>query len=145
MVLVLVGLTPRTSKAQVSSPQTPPRQSVPVGGLGGAFPNPMNPETHISFTVGNYPTCDDSGRLHSVSMVIKNTLAQPIAIPVIEGGSGNVAGGQQINKLQLPCGAYKAYWNGKVLNTQREAASGVYIVELVVDGHRFSFKLTVAK
>jgi hypothetical protein len=147
-VLVLLGLTPRGSNAQVPPPQTAPRKSVPAGGLGSAFPNPMNPQTWISFTVGDPPSCTDSGKQHSVTLLIRNTLAQPVAYPVIQGGSISVAGGLQINRLMLPCSpsGYRAYWNGKYGNSQQEAASGIYFYELVVDGRKVGSKqLTVAK
>jgi hypothetical protein len=98
------------------------------------FPNPMNPETRIRFTVGAYPDCNGDGNRYSVSLTIFNTLGQPFAIPVVQAGSG-VAGGQQLRKLTLSCGEYTAYWNGKSLATGREAPSGVYPYHLEVDGH----------
>ena len=46
---------------------------------------------------------------------------------------------------ELPCGNFVAFWDGKVQSTGREAASGVYIYELVVDGERTAKKMFVAK
>ena len=143
-VLVLAGLAPRDGYAQPGSPQTPPRKASSIGGLSQNFPNPMNPETWIKFTVGDPPACTNSGHLYSVTLKIFNTIQQTIAIPVWQS-SGGVAGGQQINKLQLACGEHTAYWNGKILNTQQEAASGVYVYELGVDGQKFTKKMTVVK
>jgi hypothetical protein len=106
----------------------------------------MNPETHIEFTVGDYPSCTaQPGHQYSVSLSILNLLSQLTAIPVLEGGSGSVAGGQQMKSLPLRCGMYTAYWNGKVLGSQQEAASGVYQYVLVVDGHKFAKKMIVGK
>jgi hypothetical protein len=104
----------------------------------------MNPETWISFEVGDYPTCSVPGHLYTVSMTIYNQLMQTFAVPVLQT-SGSVAGGRAISKLQLPCAAYKAYWNGKYMGTQREAASGLYIYRLVIDGHGFDGKMMVVK
>jgi hypothetical protein len=143
-VLVLAGLAPREGNAQAAPPQTPPRKSSPVAGLKQNYPNPMNPETWIPFTVGDFPTCNDAGHKYSVSLKIFNTIQQVIAIPLLQSSNG-VAGGQQITNLQLPCGSYTAYWNGKVLNTQHEAASGIYLYELGVDGQKLSKKMWVAK
>lgn len=131
-VLVFAGLTPRSSQAQ-APPQTPPRQSA-KGGLGQNYPNPMNPETKIPFTVGDYPTCTNSSLRHPVSLTIYNALGQKYAVPVLQGSTANVAGGQPLSKLPLQCDAYVAYWNGKILGSQKEAASGVYQYQLEIDG-----------
>jgi hypothetical protein len=40
----------------------------------------------------------------------------------------------------MQCGRYTAYWNGKVLNTQQEAASGNYVYILEVDGQKIGAK-----
>jgi hypothetical protein len=143
-VLVLAGLAPRVGSTQAGPPQTPPRKSSPAGGLSQNRPNPMNPSTEIPFTVGSPPACTDSGHQYLVSLRIFNTIQQMIAIPVLKSSNG-VAGGQQIDKLRLACGEYTAYWNGKILNTQQEVSSGVYIYELGVDGQRFSRKMMVVK
>ena len=57
-----------------------------------------------------------------------------VAIPVLQGGSGSVAGGQPLDNVSISCGEYVAYWDGNVRNTGREAASGVYLYRLEVDG-----------
>lgn len=143
-VLVLADLVPRSIEAQGAPPQTPPRKPA-VAGLGQNWPNPMNPETWIKFTVGDYPACTESGREYQVSLRILNALQQLIAIPVLQRGAGAVAGGQQINRLRLTCGEYTAYWNGRYLNSQQEAASGVYLYELGVDGQRIVRRMMVSK
>ena len=140
-VLVLAGLTPQRVNAQSGPPQTQTRPSA-VGGLKQNYPNPMNPSTKIPFTVGDFPTCSDRTRRYTVSLTIFNSLAQKYAVPVLQGGVGE---GQPLTKLRLECGEYTAYWNGKVLNTSREAASGVYPYVLEIDGHRFGMKMLVAK
>ena len=144
-VLVLASLAPRISTAQRTPPQPSTAKKGPVGGLNQNYPNPMNPETWIPFTVGDYPTCSQPGHSYTVSLRSYNTIHQLYAIPVLQRGTTGVAGGQQITKLSLTCGEYKAYWNGKFLNTQREAASGIYPYELEVDGQRFVKKMMVSK
>ncbi len=42
-------------------------------------------------------------------------------------------------------GDYTAYWDGMILNTGREAASGVYVYQLIVDGQTLTKKMTVVK
>ena len=62
-------------------------------------------------------------------------VAQVVAIPVIEGGSATASGGEAIENLVLECGNYRAFWDGKYQGTSREAASGVYLYRLEIDGH----------
>jgi hypothetical protein len=56
-----------------------------------------------------------------------------------------MAGGQPLDKLSLPCGEYVAYWDGKIQATGREAASGVYMYRLEVDGVPSVKKMVVVK
>ncbi len=78
-----------------------------------------------------------------VSLKIYNVLAQLVAIPVLQGG------GEPLEGLELywnGTGRFQAYWDGKVRNTDREAASGVYVYQLEVNGRRMgSMKMTVIK
>jgi hypothetical protein len=141
VVLTLI-LMPRAGSAQSSAA---PAQSSPVAKLEQNYPNPFNPETRIPFSVGGYPTCADLSHQYKVTMRILNVLVQLVAIPVIQGGAGNVAGGQPLQNVLLPCGQYIAYWNGNYLNTSKEAASGVYVYVLEVDGHKLLNKMIVMK
>lgn len=104
--------------------------------LGQNYPNPFNPETRIPFSVGDGAGCTDPSRLYRVSLRIFNVLAQPVAAPVLQGGTGNVAGGEPIDGLLLTCGQYIAYWDGKDARTQQEVASGVYLYRLEASGSK---------
>ena len=142
MVALTLILMPRVGTAQAG---TAPPQKSPVAKLGQNFPNPFNPETRIPFTVGGSPTCTDPSHQYKVTLRIYNALMQLVAVPVIQGGAGNVAGGQPLQNVLVPCGQYVAYWNGNYLNTSKEAASGVYLAALDVDGQRFIIKMIVMK
>jgi hypothetical protein len=96
------------------------------------YPNPFNPETWIPFEVDS--ACTEPTRQYRVTMRIYNLLAQVVAVPRLQGGSGSTAGGDVIQDVVLSCGPYVAYWDGKYLNSNREAASGVYMYRLDVDG-----------
>jgi hypothetical protein len=109
------------------------------------YPNPFNPETRISFTIGGYPSCSAPSRQYRVSLKVYNVLAQLVAIPVLQGGAGNVAGGQPLENVFLTCGEYTAYWDGKVRRTGREAASGIYSYRLEIDGFPITRKMTIRK
>ena len=109
--------------------------------LGRNYPNPFNPETTIPFALGE--SVFQNGRKPVVSIKIYNILAQLVAVPVIQGS------GEEILDLELAwngTGQYTAYWDGKVLGTGREAASGVYVYQLSIDGRRvLSRRMTVIK
>lgn len=147
LVLGLTALTPREVVAQQSgTPQQPaPPRAKAAGGLGQNYPNPFNPETRIPFTVGDYPTCAEPSRPHQVTLRIYNLLAQLVAVPVLQGGAGNVAGGAAIENLALTCSQYTAYWDGKDRRSGREVASGIYLYRLEIDGKAIVKKMIVAK
>ncbi len=142
IVLTLVFM-PREGFAQQSSTT---QRTVPQGRLEQNYPNPFNPETRGVFYVADAPTCTAPAVLHRVTVKIYNILAQLVATPVLQGGTGSVAGGQKLENVMLPCGQYTWYWNGNYDGTSREAASGVYVVIETVDGVRLpAMKMTVAK
>src|SRR5207247_6969792 len=119
---------------------TPP----PLVELKQDYPNPFNPATTIPFTLSG--DLFANGHRPKVSLKIYNVLAQLVAVPILQGT------GEALTDLELTCGsagpspcAFNAYWDGNVLNTAREAASGVYIYQLIVDGKRFTKKMIVMK
>jgi hypothetical protein len=95
--------------------------------------------------VGDAPNCTEPGRQYRVSLKIYNMIMQVVATPVLQGGTGGVAGGQPLEKVSFQCGDYVAYWDGKVQATGREAASGVYLYRLEVDGVPLVKKMIVVK
>lgn len=106
------------------------------------YPNPFNPATTIPF----YMNADifANGHRPKVSLKIYNVLAQLVAVPILQGT------GEALEDLELSCAsstgcAFNAYWDGKVLKTDREAASGIYIYQLIVDGRRYTKKMIVMK
>lgn len=143
MVLALSAFMPSHLSAQGST-QTGKARGAGLE-LGQNYPNPFNPETRIPFTIGDAPGCTDPSRLYRVSLRIYNVLAQPVAVPVLQGGTGNVAGGEPLNGLSLTCNQYTAYWDGRDMKTQQEVASGVYLYRLEVDGKAVVKKMLVSK
>jgi hypothetical protein len=108
------------------------------------YPNPFNPTTTIPFRLN--ADLFRNGHHPVVTLRIYNILAQLVAVPTLQGT------GQPMNGVALECldesGGYcnySAYWDGNYLNTGREAASGIYVYQLVVDGVRQSKKMVVAK
>ena len=142
MVLALSALVPSRLEAQGvdrSRRQNP---------LGQNYPNPFNPETTIPFAVGDSATCaNNPGQKFRVSLRIYNVLAQLVAVPILQAGTSTSPAGTSapLNNVELPCGSYTAYWDGKYLNTGREVASGVYVYQLVINGRVYTRKMLVAK
>ena len=108
------------------------------------YPNPFNPETRAPFGI-DVASCTPNGRLYRVSVRVFNLLMQPVATPVLQGGTGSVAGGQPLQNVMLPCGQYTWYWDGNYAGTKKEAASGVYLVVVTVDGRSGTMKILNAK
>ena len=115
----------------------------PLVELKQNYPNPFNPATTIPFTLNGELFAN--GHRPKVTLKIYNVLAQIVATPILQGT------GEELNDLALTCTTpsmgctFNAYWDGKVLKTDKEAASGVYIYQLVVDGRRFTKKMIVMK
>ncbi|HEX9610953.1 MAG TPA: T9SS type A sorting domain-containing protein [Gemmatimonadales bacterium] len=133
-----LGLWAVGSGIAVGQGQGPP----PRVELKQNYPNPFNPATTIPFALSG--ELWSSGRPPVVSLKIYNVLGQLVAVPILQGT------GQRLDNVQLECtdGAgcsFAAYWDGNVLGTQREAASGVYLYQLVVDGRRFTKKMLIMK
>ncbi|MGH7568481.1 MAG: hypothetical protein ACREL9_05855 [Gemmatimonadales bacterium] len=106
------------------------------------YPNPFNPATTIPFALG--PQLFAAGHRPRASLKIYNVLAQLVAVPILQGS------GERLDNLELTCAspsgcAFSAYWDGKVQGTGREAASGVYLYQLVVDGRRYTKKMIIMK
>ena len=144
VVLVLGAFMPGRSAAQGTSTQTGGGQGAGLQ-LGQNFPNPVNQDTRIRFVIGDAQDCTDSGRQHRVSLRIYNLLAQQVAVPVLQGGVGNVAGGEPLESLLLTCGEYIVYWDGKYSQTGEDVASGIYLYRLEVDGKALVKKMIVRK
>jgi hypothetical protein len=139
VAVLTLTLTPQLAQAQGTTQGTAKR---PTATLKQNYPNPFNPETRIPFEL---PCSNDPSQMIKVSLRVYNLLAQLVAVPVIEGGTGGVAGGQPLQNVLLPCGQYTAFWNGKYGNTNNEVASGIYMYVLEYDGQRIVRKALVTK
>jgi len=138
LVVVLALATPSLVRAQDSTQRGGQVQ------LLQNYPNPFNPTTTIPFRLS--AALFNNGHRPVVSLHIYNILAQLVAIPTLQG-SGRPLDGVALDCLDQSGGycAFSAYWDGNYLNTGREAASGIYVYQLVVDGTRQSKKMVVTK
>ncbi len=138
LAAVLVLATPTAAKAQ-----QPQAGRTPVELLQN-YPNPFNPATTIPFRLSEELFRD--GRRPVVSLRIFNVLAQLVAVPSLQGS------GQPLSNLELECRDardgfcdFSAFWDGNYQGTNREAASGVYVYQLTVNGQRQSRRMIVMK
>jgi len=134
----MVSLGLLTAVPMAAHAQDPPSRSRVE--LGQNYPNPFNPETTIPFQLD--ADMFASGQRPVVSLRIYNVLAQLVAVPILQGS------GEPLDNVRLDwngSGRYSAYWDGKVIGSNREAASGVYVYQLVVNGERVTRKMTIVK
>jgi hypothetical protein len=136
LVLALWCLAPESAAGQSAQAEQLQPRGRKAGTLGQNYPNPVNSETHIPFSLA---CVEGEGGDYVVSVRIYNVLAQLVAVPVLQEG------GEVLENITLRCGEYVGYWDGKVRRTGRDAASGTYIYELVVDGERTAKKMYVGK
>ncbi len=131
--LGLLLAAPSVMEAQQAKPTEAVR-------LGRNYPNPFNPETTIPFELDQ--SLFESGRQPTVSLRIYNVLAQLIAIPILQGS------GEPLENVKLEwngTGQFSAYWDGKIRDSSREAPSGVYVYQLLVDGESHTERMTIIK
>lgn len=105
------------------------------------YPNPFNPETTIPFVLDEELFV--SGSSVVVSVRIYNLLRQPVAAPV----ALRHPAGENVPLIQLEYtspGRYEAFWDGHDFGG-RQVASGVYFVQLTVNGVSQHMRMFVAK
>lgn len=109
--------------------------------LNQNYPNPFNPTTTIPFEV--LPEDVEGGKPAVVTLRIFNVLQQLVAVPkALNHPLGDVS----VDRLQYESpGQYETFWDGTDRN-RRKVASGIYYVQLVVNGERRgSRKMVVTK
>ncbi|MEX2571372.1 MAG: hypothetical protein WD737_08695 [Gemmatimonadota bacterium] len=130
LFLLAGSLSPPGSHAQESPPALQSAENTRGFVLEQNYPNPVNPETWIPFTLE--PSLFDDGGSVAATVRIYNILSQVIAIPeAIDHPRGR--GAQLINLAYSEPGRQIAYWNGRD-QSGRPVPSGVYYVQMVVEG-----------
>lgn len=105
------------------------------------YPNPFNPETTIPFTLGEELFVD--GRPVVVTVRIFNLLQQLVAHPIAIGHPSGE--GMEVRQLEYTVpGPYEAFWDGND-QSGRQVASGIYFMQLTVNGRSETRKMYVLK
>jgi hypothetical protein len=94
--------------------------ALPLIALGANYPNPFNPETTVSFSLG---------------------VSTPVSLEVYN------LKGQKVKTLangSLPAGKHQIVWNGRD-DSGREVSSGVYFIRLSGNGRSFTRKAVLMK
>ncbi|GMR13313.1 MAG: hypothetical protein BMS9Abin29_1518 [Gemmatimonadota bacterium] len=105
------------------------------------YPNPFNPTTRIPFELSEGLFAE--GKTVVVSLRIYNILQQFVAAPTaLNHSSGE--GTLLINLEYQQPGRHEAYWDGRDV-AGRQVASGIYFVQLTVNGKIAVMKMWVAK
>lgn len=142
-VLSVLLLSFATTEALAAQDGARPSASEPANGfqLEQNYPNPFNPETTIPFRLGEELFVE--GRAPVVTVRIFNLLQQLVAYPIALGHSSGE--GQELRQIEYTVpGTYEAYWDGTDLSG-RQVASGIYFMQLTVDGRSETRKMYVLK
>ena len=140
LLSLLFGLAPGIS-AQGPLGDTDPAGEQESGfTLGQNYPNPFNPETRIPFDILEVLFTD--GGTAVVSVRIYNVLQQFVASPT---ALSHPSGQAPLVDLEYTTpGRYEAYWDG-LDQSGREVASGIYFVQLTVNGVTAVMRMYVAE
>jgi hypothetical protein len=136
VVLLLAALlSPSTVFGQQSSGERAKSR------LGQNYPNPFNPTTTIPFEL--FEEDFVNGKPAVVTIRIYDYLMRPVAIPLAKG---HASGAAAVENLEYTApGSYQAYWEGTD-RFGKKVASGIYLLEVVVNGRREApKKMVVAK
>jgi hypothetical protein len=123
--------------AQDPVPQTGPRTGFEIN---PNYPNPFNPETTVRFTLND--ELFTGGQAVVVTARIFNVLSQPVAYPV---ALGHPAGAVEVRSLEYgQPGLHEAFWDGTD-QSGRQVASGIYLLQITVNGQSKTMKMIVQK
>ncbi|TVP59517.1 MAG: hypothetical protein EA351_01470 [Gemmatimonadales bacterium] len=109
--------------------------------LGTNYPNPFNPETRIPFEL--YEDAFEDGRPAIVTARIYNALVRPVATPT----ALNHPAGEGTPVIDLEYhfpGRHELYWDGRD-RSGNAVASGIYVLEMMVNGKSRMIRMYVSK
>lgn len=126
--------------AKTASAQDPTRPRVGFE-LEANYPNPFNPETTIPFTLSD--ELFTGGASVVVTVRIFNLLSQLVAYPVALAHP--VGAGVEVRALEYAQpGRHETFWDGTD-QSGRQVASGIYLLQISVNGQTGMRKMIVQK
>lgn len=137
LLRVALGLVACVFVAPCAHAQTPGKRAGTAhrhGALRQNDPNPFSHDTTIPFRVGD-EDCAPGTEHHVVTLRIYNILSQIVAFAALADSASAGDSAEQISDLALACGTYVATWDGTRPPDRRQAPAGVYMYQLLVDGH----------
>lgn len=140
VLLSMLGL-PTTGWAQTTGEGGSSGQQASGFQLKQNYPNPFNPTTTIPFVLSEDLFAD--GQPVVVSVRIYNMLQQLVDVPV----ALRHPAGEDVPLLSLEYprpGEFEAFWDGQDRNG-RQVASGLYFVQLTVNGVSTIMRMLVTK
>jgi hypothetical protein len=141
LMLLFAGLLPGSLSAQQVGVGLEPGETSTAGfQLGSNYPNPFNPDTRIPFEL--FDSVFVEGRPASVTIRIYDILRQYVASPTAlahPAGDGALV----IDLEYTSPGRHEAYWDGRNRSGYL-VASGVYVLELTVNGRTQSRRIFVS-
>jgi hypothetical protein len=105
------------------------------------YPNPFNPETRIPFVLSEGAFVD--GRPAVVTIRVYNVLLQHVATPTALLHPRGEGVPVQDLEYTFP-GRHEAYWDGRDAQGN-QVASGIYVLQLVVNGRQDIRRMFVSK
>lgn len=140
LVLLLPFGFVAVARAQAPEREQPTGQEEVAFRLEQNYPNPFNPDTRIPFYLS--PQLFADGKPVVVTIRVYNVLQQLVAVPTALQHQG---GPVPVDRLEYAGpGRYEAYWDGMDQSGQK-VASGVYFVQLTVNGRSQVRKMFVTK
>ena len=91
------------------------------------------------------PACETGTQRHVVTLRIYNILSQVVAVAALvdtaaDSGRNQASVPRPLSNLALACGSYAGRWDGTHSHDGRQAAPGVYMYQLLIDGHPSGMK-----
>ncbi len=141
--LAILAFMPGAVMAQDPGSDASPRSNEAGFELLQNYPNPFNPSTRIPFTLSPELFEASNDGTVKVTMRIFNVLQQLVAYPTALGHPDGDGVPLEGLTYYTP-GTKEALWDGQDMNG-RQAASGMYYLQMIVGSHRQIIKMVVSR
>lgn len=140
-VLLSAAVLPLGADAQQGGSMGEEEEEEVVFRIGTNYPNPFNPETRIPFEL--FDDAFEEGRPAVVTARIYNALVRYVASPTALNHPAGEGTPVIDLEYQFP-GRHELYWDGRD-RSGSAVASGIYVLELTVNGKSRMIRMYVSK